>query len=94
MYALRVRRGLLVAVVLVLVELPLRSVGVRRCPPAWLLGWLPACARSELLTAAPITDCARFGLAPMGSHRVRLVNLGIVRHRVDGGADRNACSSP
>jgi hypothetical protein len=38
--ALRVRRGLLVAVILVLVHLRLRSVGVRRCSPAWLLDWL------------------------------------------------------
>jgi hypothetical protein len=38
--ALRVRSGPLVAVVLVLVQLPWKSVVVRRCSPAWLLGWL------------------------------------------------------
>jgi hypothetical protein len=39
-YSLRVRRGLLVAVVLVLVDLLLTSVGVRRRSSAWLLRWL------------------------------------------------------
>jgi len=39
-YALRVRSGSLVVVVLVLVGRPWTSVVVRRCSPAWLLGWL------------------------------------------------------
>jgi hypothetical protein len=43
-YALRVRRGLLVGVVLVLLDLLLTSSDVRSCSPAWLLGWLLACA--------------------------------------------------
>lgn len=62
---------LLVVVVPVFVDLRPKSAGVRRGSWAWLLGWLPAYARSELVTAAPITDCAGFSLAPTGSHGLR-----------------------
>jgi hypothetical protein len=83
---------MLVVVVPVLVDLRSKSAGVLLGTWAWLL----ACTRSELLTAAPITDCAGLSPASMGSHRVRLVSLEslIVHHRVDDGADRHACSSP
>jgi hypothetical protein len=47
-YALRVRRGLLVAVVLVLGDLLVTSAGVRWCPPAWLAAHLRLYANSGL----------------------------------------------
>src|SRR4051812_34207774 len=39
-YALRVRSGIVVGVVAVLIELPLTSLVVRHCSSAWLLDWL------------------------------------------------------
>jgi hypothetical protein len=53
-YALRVRSGPMVAMVLVLVDLLLRSAGVRGCSWAWLPGWLLICAFAR--HGAPISS--------------------------------------